>query len=933
MLLGLYQTDTADTLGRAQAAPAAEIPPSFSESYHAAFSETRAYANSDALWRARHEVVQAALDRLEDATGEVYANPEAASRGPNRDALEKSIRARFDSLKAERPDLDLAYPTDDEIQAGAVAKAQKVKGKRDALAAKPGDFGSGAGFLLGDIAGAMTDPLNIASMFAGAPPAAGILKTAAIEAGIAATSQAVIEAGTAPFKRQVDPQYGLVDAAGNIAAAGAGGAIIGGGLRAAGRALDWWRGRDRSELPREVQDALNVTERDQEVRAANPLPGVAGEQAHAAALQKAAQDIEAGRPVDVQDIVQEAAPSVENGGLVPLDPRTVGVDAETFQYKAGGDDAGVTDRLRGVTEWRPERAGVSIVYERADGSRVVADGHQRRGLALRILEQGDGQEPRLNSVIYRETEGWAPEQVRALAAAKNIAEGTGSPLDAAKVLRDGDPSIVRSLPPTSALVRDAKGLAQLEGEPFGMVVNGVVPEQYGAIVGRLVTDGPMQRDVMGLLAKLQPANRTEAEAIVRQAMEAGAAERAASSQGSLFGDEVVQESLFLERARVLDRALKVLRRDRTVFGTLTAEADRITGAGNILDSAANLARADADGAAIQTLTTLANRKGALSDALTTSARRAREDGRYDAAVRDFVDAARRGAGASPLPPESPAVERIRGLIQRAIDRSADRAHRGKQEWTEIGRTSSTQAESIARILQARGRAIDPSVVDGARMVLDEDAVRHILKSHGDPKSEAARGQIAVTEADFERLPEILGDGARIGEAPQGGKNAGRDDVVLFERDLGDAYYVVAAVRTGNAKNRNGPRLQITSMYKRVGSGGGPDGAPMLSFDPQEPNVRNATAATATETNVGLFSAAAKAPEEAAAAPEAQSALFQEVNRLMASHELDVPVGEVVDESGRVVAVHRSAMDLMDEADRAINDAATVAACAFGEVTK
>ena len=49
MLLGLYSTDTADTLSRTQAAPAAEIPPSFSESYHAAFAESRAFANSDAL--------------------------------------------------------------------------------------------------------------------------------------------------------------------------------------------------------------------------------------------------------------------------------------------------------------------------------------------------------------------------------------------------------------------------------------------------------------------------------------------------------------------------------------------------------------------------------------------------------------------------------------------------------------------------------------------------------------------------------------------------------------------------------------------------------------------------------------------------------------------------------------------------------------------
>lgn len=333
MLLGLYQTDTADTLGRAQSAPAAEIPPSFSESFHAAFAETRAYANSDALWRARHEVVQAALDRLEDATGEVYANPEAAARGPNRDALEKSIRARFDSLKAERPDLNLAYPTDEEIQAGAVAKAQKAKGERDALSAKPGDFASGAGFIVGDIAGAMTDPLNIASMFAGAPAGASILRTAAIEAGIAATSQAVIEAGTAGFKRQVDPEYGITEAAGNIAAAGAGGAIIGGGLRAAGRALDWWRGRDRAELPRDVQDALNVTERDQEVRAANPLPGVAGEQAHAAAIQKAEQDIEAGRPVDVQDIVREARAEAPSAPAMPDRVFTSGGRAVDVEYR------------------------------------------------------------------------------------------------------------------------------------------------------------------------------------------------------------------------------------------------------------------------------------------------------------------------------------------------------------------------------------------------------------------------------------------------------------------------------------------------------------------------------------------------------------------------------------------------------------------------
>ncbi|KAA1057152.1 hypothetical protein [Azospirillum argentinense] len=495
MLLGLYQTDTADTLSRARAAPAADIPPSFSEGYHAAFAESRAFANSDALWRARHEVAQAALDRLEDATGEVYANPEAAARGPNRDALEKSIRARFDSLKAERPDLNLAYPTDDEIQAGAVAKAQKVKGERDALAAKPSSFASGAGFLLGDIAGAMTDPLNIASMFAGAPAGAGILRTAAIEAGVAAGSQAVIEAGTSDFKKQVDPSYGLGEAAGNIAAAGAGGAIIGGGLKAAGRGFEWWRGRDRAELPREVQDALNVTERDQEVRAANPLgPGVAAEQAHAGALQKAAQDVEAGRPVDVQDIVREARASSTDIGIpisrpandlgVPDRVFTSGGRAVDVEYRVveaesliASHDAqgGVNpqfpaelqprDRTRIASQaqiadmaanLQPERLGRST--DVATGApivgpdNVVESGNGRVGAIRRAYDQGGDAADRYRTWVAQQDPAAAQMQNPVLVAVRR------TEVDRAAFAREANTATAARLSPTEQALADARHL-------------------------------------------------------------------------------------------------------------------------------------------------------------------------------------------------------------------------------------------------------------------------------------------------------------------------------------------------------------------------------------------------------------------------------------------------------------------------------------------
>lgn len=310
MLLGLYTTDLNDTLDRARLAPAGDLPPTGAEAFSAAYEESRRFANSEALTRNRHEITQKALDALEDATGEYYANPETVAQGPNRDALERQIRARFENLRGERPDLNLSYPEEPAIQAGAVELAAKARGARAAVDARPQDVWSFGGALLGDVAGTATDPLQIVSMFAGAGAASGILRTMAVEAGIAATTQAGIEAGTAGFKQAADPSYGLPEAVGNIAMAGAGAAVISGGIKVAGKGLSALlrraRGADAAPLPREAQDAMNVAERDEELRGAAPLPGVAGEVAHIDALKKAAADMEAGRPVDVQAIQEEA---------------------------------------------------------------------------------------------------------------------------------------------------------------------------------------------------------------------------------------------------------------------------------------------------------------------------------------------------------------------------------------------------------------------------------------------------------------------------------------------------------------------------------------------------------------------------------------------------------------------------------------------------
>jgi hypothetical protein len=326
-------------------------------------------------------------------------------------------------------------------------------------------------------------------------------------------------------------------------------------------------------------------------------------------------------------------------GLATFSPYELGVDPNKFQFKAGTDEQGVSDRLKDVKTWDPIKAGTSIVWVDKIGKAWIVDGHQRLGLARRIAAEDPAQDPRLMAYTLREDEGYTPERARAIAAMTNISQGTGTAVDAAKVLRD-HPELAGELPPRSELVKQARGLVNLSPDAFGMVVNDVVPANYAAIVGRLVPEDPqMQRAIIQLLAKTDPANAVQAEAIARQGIEAGLAKAEAGKQISLFGDQEVAQSLYLERAKVLDRALKTLRKDKTVFGTLVKEAETLEGAGNVLAKDINEQRAIADGQALQILQTLANRAGPISDALRTAAGKAGTDG-YASATREFVAAVR-----------------------------------------------------------------------------------------------------------------------------------------------------------------------------------------------------------------------------------------------------------------------------------------------------
>jgi len=550
--------------------------------------------------------------------------------------------------------------TPEEVRLAAIQQALDAEAEAEDVARRGDGWSAWLGGFLGGMAANLTDPQNIVS---------GVFSGGSAQLSTMLAREAAIGAGAStaalPWVSSWREELGKPMTAGEMAAQVAADAVASAGIAAAthgaGRLFQRWRNRRSEELLAEQRKAKTDEEQalleevaaDAHLRESNPIGDEPEAQAeHVARTAEAERAAAEGRKPDIPD--EPVAPPDEmtpvapkpgstqalTEGIYKFDPEELLVDAKRFQFKEGGDEYGVTDRLAGVKRWIPERAGQVMVWEAEDGSRYIVDGHQRLGLARRIMEQDDGQRPVLLGTLLRERDGVSAEMARARAAAKNIAEGTGTALDAAKVLRDA-PEVAVDLPPNSALVRDAKGLAQLDDDAFMMVVNGKVAANHAAIVGRLAADKPeLHASIMGVLAKHKPASAIEAESMVRDALHAGQVKEV---QQTLFGEEASTRVLYAERAKLLSWAVRHLQRDRQAFRTLVREAGRIEEAGNKLRKDANARRAEEDAALIETLQKLARRKGEVADALAKAAERLARGEKLADVGGDFLDAVRRAA--------------------------------------------------------------------------------------------------------------------------------------------------------------------------------------------------------------------------------------------------------------------------------------------------
>ena len=625
-------------------------------------------------------------------------------------------------------------------------EAYKKSGQTSSTASNAGIAGQFLGAATAEIRALAQSPSGI-SLLAGAPLRLGILRTALVEGLIAAGQVGIAQKDVAEWRKKIGLGYSAKNFATNVGFAFVGGSAFGGLLKGAIIGAPKLRNRldPLGAVGREYNKNIDQTsiselnrtlmELDEETllrglvaleKAGVPINGE-GVAAARHATTDAAEDNPIGDGVgavtehlerrllteialennelptfpDKPILGQQVYPDIHHydkldGDLVKVDLDKIEVDAKTFQFKTDANAEGVNMTLQGIDTWNPIFAQTIISYEYANGRLFVADGHQRVGLAKRLKAANPELDIPLYSHLLRETDGVTPEQARVVAALANMAHASPPQIiDAAKVLRV-DPAKIAELPAMSVFVRQARDLVELSDEAFGLIINEIVPAQYGSLVGRLVPDPEKQMAVLQILAKTEPSNALQAEAIIRQARDT---EFKQATQDTLFGAEEFTQSLFLERARVLESTLKLLKNDRRVFNSLVENQKRIETEGNRLDEASNVQRSMTDGQALEIIKAQADKKGPISDALNLAAKEYAEGRSLAETSRTVADAVRRAVDGGDVDGRTVSPQRIDADVAEEGNRLAAGPERLDDFDEPNGAGSERQADTSEAILR------------------------------------------------------------------------------------------------------------------------------------------------------------------------------------------------------------------------------------------
>lgn len=213
--------------------------------------------------RISQRVQQATGKNIEPTFGEQVLGQD---RGLTRVPPEFLERAR--EAARNNPDALGDIPTSEEGIMESIRQEVQASEQELADISSRADFFGTIGGFGGSVAGSLTDPALLASLAAGAPASAGILRTALTEAGIGAATEVPIQAVVQQQRADLGLDAGLDRALRNIATAGIGGGVLGGGIRAAEIGARRALGFDARQAA-ETADREGLSEANADVKAAS----------------------------------------------------------------------------------------------------------------------------------------------------------------------------------------------------------------------------------------------------------------------------------------------------------------------------------------------------------------------------------------------------------------------------------------------------------------------------------------------------------------------------------------------------------------------------------------------------------------------------------------------------------------------------------------
>lgn len=246
---------------------------------------------------------------------------------------------------------------------------------------------------------------------------------------------------------------------------------------------------------------------------------------------RAAPDVKIGlmmdafaRQIDVNYVklleAVKTQPEKSRSDIVMFDPAMIEVDAATYQFRSGGNAKGVTEKGRVTADkWDPVLHGDPLlVHERLDGRVFVADGHHRVDLAKELNAKGTGP-GKVAAMVLREADGYTAQDVKIIAAYKNLSHGHTEVVDAARVFKEANSGKVNKLllpqlQMDKGNLRMSFSISKLSDASINRVEKGEIPAEMAAKVAeQLPGDTAKQDNVIELISrKLHPEYGTQENA-------------------------------------------------------------------------------------------------------------------------------------------------------------------------------------------------------------------------------------------------------------------------------------------------------------------------------------------------------------------------------------------------------------------------------------